>query len=173
MQITPGLFSRNLPTVPGEVDRFSVEFEFTISGKSRPKFDGRTGRVYMPTAYMRNKDDIKWFMRKTMFEAGKHEFLSVKHFYMHRTIGYRKLRKPTSKADAERLKVERPVGGWASGCAGAPDTDNLIGTLMDSCQGIVYPNDSSVVLTLVERVWSDRWGAFFESVKLSSPEWET
>lgn len=166
------LFNTHLKKVPGEVDRFSVEFSFSIQGKSRPKFDGRTGRAYMPVSYVVNKEDIEWVLREALMYNGKHDFLSSRHLYMERVIAYRKLRKPTSKADAKRLKEQRPIYGHARGSTGAADTDNLIGTLMDSCQGVVYPNDSAVVLSLVERVWTEHWGAFYEAVKVKDPEYD-
>lgn len=165
------LFKRRLPKAPGEVDRLSVRFYFAVKGKSRPRFDGRTGRAYMPGDYELNKDDIKWVLREAMMVGGKHDFLSARHVYMERVIAFRRLRKPTSKADARRLSEQRPVGGHARGCSGAADTDNLIGTIMDACQGVVYPNDSAVVLSLVERTWAKNWGAFYEVIKVKDPEY--
>jgi len=165
------IFDKCLPPISGEVDRISLEFRFSIKGKARPKFNGKTGVAYMPAVYVRNKDAIRWFLRDVMNQKRKVNFLSNEHHYMQRTIAYRKVRRNKSKADIEWLKQCRPIGGHCSGCSGAADLDNFVGTLMDACQGVVYPNDSAVVLSLEERVWADDWGAFYEIIKVRSPEW--
>lgn len=154
------------------VDEFSIRFELRVRGKSRPKFDGRSGRCYMPKAYVNNKEVIRWVLRQAVsFRAGKDPFLSAQHGYVQNIVSLRKRRNPKSKKEVPELEASRPYGGWCFGSSLSADLDNFIGTIMDAAQGVLYVNDNQVVKSSEERVWSDVWGADYTIQKVELHEW--
>ena len=149
---------------PTEVDRLELHFDFSIKGKARPKFDGRSGRAYMPDSYTANKEMIIWVLRQALFS--RPDWFSADHLFIQQSVLYRRRRKQRSKSDGLRMEEEMPYGWYAPGASNSPDIDNFIGTIMDSGNGILYRDDSQVVSSLEERRWADSFGAFYRLIKI-------
>lgn len=147
-----------------EVDRLEIRFEFSIKGKARPRFDGRSGRAYMPSDYTANKDMIIWVLREALF--ARPGWFSSDHLFVQQSVMYRKRRKPRSKKDGALMDLETPYGWYAPGSSNSPDIDNFIGTIMDAGNGILYRDDSQIVSSLEERRWAKDFGAFYRLIKI-------
>lgn len=149
------------------VDTLEIHFEFKIRGKGRPRFDSRSMRCYMCGDYLKNKEVIGWVFKEAFLQPRKQgSFLSADHGYVQRAVGLRKRRKAHGAKDAERLAEQCPLGGWCFGCAGSPDLDNLIGTIMDAANMLVYADDRQVVASSEERVWAEKYGMHYKISKV-------
>lgn len=145
---------------PDEVSRVEIGLSFSVKGKGRPRFDGRSGHCYMAASYVTNKRQIAWVLRSAM--SLRPGFLDSNSVYSIQLVFYRKRRKPKSKADAAEMERSWPIGGL---CPGKPDVDNALGTLMDAATSVVYGDDSQVASAWIERRWALEEGAFFRIIK--------
>lgn len=143
------------------VDCLTVVIDCSVKGKARPRFDGRSGRAYMPAAYVANVETLRWVLRQALFE--RPSFMSTTAPYALLVRAYRKRRKAVGPAARARLDRECPLGCLAPG---KPDWDNLGGTVSDAASCIVYADDDQVVIGAVVRVWSDVPGAELTFLKL-------
>jgi len=158
MSASFSLIPQEFPSVE-VVDTITVSISFAVAGKSRPRFDGRSGRAYMPAKYICNIENMRWLLRAAMFE--KPAFLSATARYILVVHLRKKRRKKRSKSDD--LNQECPLGDLAKG---KPDWDNAGGTISDAASKILYDDDAQVVCGLVYRTWSEEDGAEIKIYKL-------
>ncbi len=143
-----------------------IHLDFNVKGKARPRFDRRTARAYLPSEYVLNKENVSAVLEEVLFDFPLF-FDPVARFTV-RVLQFRKRPKLT-KAEEARYNIEHPYGSLA--LAGSlADTDNMVGTLMDAAQGLVYADDKQVVSSKEDRVWMPKGGAYWEICKLEKDE---
>jgi Holliday junction resolvase RusA-like endonuclease len=142
-------------------ETFRINLSFILKGKARPRFDPRSGHVYMPEDYMTHVESLQWMLRSLIFN--RLSLFSANKAYAVEIAMKRKRRKPKSKKDAVELERNNPYGWFAQG---KPDWDNAAGTLCDACNKIIYGDDAQVVMGLAYRVYASEPGAQILIVKL-------
>lgn len=143
--------------------RIDVKVPYRVKGKSRPRFDPRSSRAYMPKAYTLQIQDLQWILRSALFTPEAKGFFSTEASYAVEIKLVRKRRKPKSNKEALIFDSVLPPGAFAGG---KPDWDNAAGTMSDAGNGILYGDDDQIVLGLVYRVYGDEDGAVVTVLKL-------
>lgn len=118
--------------------KYSFEIKEKAIGKQRPRYSGKTGRMYTPTKTSTFEEKIKWaFKSKYNIETEP----SDKPFKA-KIIAVFEPPKSLSKKKKEELlfKVDYTK---------KPDADNIAKIILDSLNGLVYKDDSQVSALLV------------------------
>ena len=118
-----------------------MKYEFEIYdkaiGKARPRFDSRTGRVYIPTTTKKFEEEVKWaFTSKYNIELEPSE----KPFKSKITAIFEPP-KSISKKKMEELLLSEVY-------TKKPDSDNIAKIILDSLNGLVYKDDAQVCILL-------------------------
>ena len=131
-------------------------------GKSRPRFNTKSGSAYMPQEYTINVSEVQWKLRTATMRAPG--FLSPTAQYRVLVVAFRKRRQAKAPGQILRRDQECPLGCFA---IGKPDLDNLIGTIMDAATSLLYADDRQVVDERAIRLWADQDGAQLRVEKLT------
>lgn len=127
-----------------------TSLRFTIPGEPVPKQRARqaqlpNGRVhsYTPAKTARYEERVAWSCkaaaRGSQFDPGAP--LCVEAWF------YVPIPKSLSRRQQEALR-----GEW---CTKKPDTDNLLKSILDGCNGIAYKDDNQIALTVARKIYSD------------------
>lgn len=120
--------------------------ELGVAGKSRPRFNSKTGGVYMPSSYLASRKGVEWLLSQAL--SGRPGFFSASRLYSIWAISFMRRPKARNKKEAALMAELFPDGYHVDG---KPDVDNFVGTLMDAAERLVYENDSQVVDSRAER----------------------
>ena len=115
----------------------------TPHGKGRPRFSNKSRTAYTPKATKAYEETVG--RMATLEMRGKDQLFGALHMDMR---AHFKLPSHWSKAkrDAALLGLVQPTG--------RPDIDNLIKSVADGLQGIVYQDDSAIVSVACSKVYA-------------------
>jgi Holliday junction resolvase RusA-like endonuclease len=128
-----------------------IEVSFTIPGeavpKARPRVFKRNGKAtaITPAKTVNYENLVKWTAHQAMQKAGAVMF----HGPLQASI-YISLPIPSSWC---RKRQEMAIAGQIAPTK-KPDIDNLVKTLFDAMNGVVFRDDSQVVFAVVRKLYS-------------------
>jgi Holliday junction resolvase RusA-like endonuclease len=131
-----------------------IQITGKIQPKERPRFNRKTGRVYTPSATGSSENAIGYLFKKSnpyCVPTGKPVILKV-NLYIPVTKELRKL--PHQRIDY----YYRPIS--------KPDVDNILKTIMDGLNGVLYLDDSQVCDVRIVKHYS------FEKDFVTRIEWQ-
>jgi Holliday junction resolvase RusA-like endonuclease len=133
------------------MNEFDLFMPIKPTAKDRPRFVKKSGRVYTTDKTITAEYQIQLYVKAYMARFGFHMIYG--NISMNLTFYYKR---------KKALKVENAEIEYRSQ---RPDLDNLGKLVMDSLQGVLYNDDSQIVILHAEKVWSD-----FEGIQLEIKE---
>lgn len=116
----------------------------TPTGKQRPRFSPKTGRVYTPTKTVTAENNVAWAFQQTGYPR-----VDTGPVFLDVTVVLDRPRSHYNKAGD--LNAAGRANWW---CIRKPDIDNVVKLLMDSLNGVAYRDDAQVVNVTVFRRWA-------------------
>jgi Holliday junction resolvase RusA-like endonuclease len=113
-----------------------LDFNFEIKPKSRPRL-GLHGHVYTTKKTKQNETEIKLHAQSQLQEFA----VSEKPFQV-----FIKFKFTQKKSNKTRLHTQRP------------DLDNMLKTLLDALNGVIWHDDSQVFSVTATKEWADKPG---------------
>lgn len=126
------------------MNEYKFKFEFFIEAKSCPRPRLSKGHTYMPKQYQNFKKALQGMAKKRVAQIQLKEPL-INPIKI-RVDFYFKTPKSWSKKKAENAFYH----------SSKPDLDNLVKSVLDAFNGIVFKDDAQVVEIIARKFWSDR-----------------
>ena len=120
-----------------------ITVEGTPVGKARARILAN-GRAYTPAKTAEYEEAIGWAAKQALLESGL-DMCSIHAPIFLRVSFHFPLPKSWSKAKKNTLAGEPHCQ--------KPDLDNLVKTVKDACQGIIYADDALVYYTKADKRW--------------------
>ena len=114
-----------------------------VAGKGRPRFDPRSGRAYTDKKTKSAEEIVKFYAAAAMG--------SEKPFTGPLTVAI-EIHYNTPKSWTKAARAD----AWHVTGSAFPDLDNVVKTVLDSCNGVVFEDDAQICTIFAGRRYKDK-----------------